>query len=73
MSFRLHVIEDVLDLALGANDKSGPCNAFHLLAVHILFFNHAKEICNLLLRVSQQRERQAELLLKFLLRGCRIF
>jgi hypothetical protein len=35
-------------------------------------FDHAEEIRNFLLRIGQQRKGQTELILKFLLRGCRI-
>lgn len=42
MPFRFDVIENVLDLAIGANDKCCPGDPFDLLAVHVLFFHHAE-------------------------------
>src|ERR1700687_1003702 len=67
--FRLHIIENVLDLAVGTNDESRPRDPFHFLAIHVLLFDHAEKVRNFLLWIGQQRERQTELVLKLLLRG----
>src|SRR3984893_17815403 len=68
--FCFYVIEDVLDLAVGAYDESCSRDAFHFLAVHVFLFDHAEQVGNFLLRIGQQGERQTELVLKLLLRGC---
>ena len=68
MAFRLDVVEDLSDLAIGSNDERGPGNSLHLLAVNIFFFDYAKLITNFLIRVGEQRVWQVVLRLKFLLR-----
>ena len=37
MNGGLYLFEDVLDLAVGADDERGTGDAHHLLAVHVLF------------------------------------
>src|SRR6266481_401088 len=58
VSFCFYVIEDMLDLAVRAYHEGCPRDAFYFLAVHFLLW------------IGQQGERQTELVLKFLLRGC---
>src|SRR6266478_4520884 len=70
VSFCFYVIEDMLDLAVRAYHESSPRDAFHFLAVHVLLFDHPEQVGNFLLWIGQQGERQTELVLKFLLRGC---
>jgi len=62
-----HVIEDVGDLAVGADDKSCARDAHHFLAVHVLFFDHPESIANFLVGVGKQGVGQLVLVLKFLL------
>src|SRR5580704_690152 len=73
MPFRLHVVEDVFDLAVGADHERRPRDAFYFLAVHIFFFYYPEQIRDFLLWIGQQREGQTKLFLKFLLRSRRIF
>src|ERR1700720_1429009 len=73
VSLWFYVIEDVLDLAVGANDERGPRDAHYFLAIHILLFDHTEQIRNLLVGIGQQRKRQTELVLKLLLRRRRVF
>ncbi len=54
MPVRLHVFEDVLDLAVGTDYERSPGNAHHLLAIHVLFFHHAEGIGDLLFGVGKQ-------------------
>jgi len=72
VTFGLHVVEDVFNFAIGTDDEGCPSDAFDFLAVHILFFDHAKEIRNFLLGIRQEWKWQTEFVLKFLLRGRRI-
>ena len=68
MTVWLHVFEDVLDFAIGADYERGPGNAHDLLAIHVLFFHDAKGVGDLLFGVGEQGEGQILLFLKFLLR-----
>ena len=67
MSLRLHVLEDLGDLAVGSDEEGGAGDAFHFLPVHVLFFNHAVGVRDLLLFIGEERKRQTELLLETLL------
>jgi hypothetical protein len=64
---RLHVLEDMLDLALRSDHKGGPGHPPDFLPVHVLLFHDAKGLGHVLVDVSQQGERETLLLLKFLL------
>jgi len=68
MPLGLHLFENVLDLAVGANDERRPRHAHHLLAVHILFLDHAVSIADCFICVSDEREWQVELFGELLLR-----
>src|SRR5580700_2313110 len=72
MAFRLHLGKDVLNLAIRPYDERGPHDAHHLLAVHVLHLQHAKRVRDFLVGVGQQRKRQLEFFLKFLLRLGRV-
>jgi hypothetical protein len=67
MAFRFYFGKDVLDLAIGADDKRSPDDAHHFLPVHVFFLQHAECVGHFLIRICQQRERQVELVLEFLL------
>jgi hypothetical protein len=64
----LHLLENMLDLPVGADDESGPRHAHNLFAIHIFFFHDAESLGDLLVLVSEQGEGQVEFLLEFLLR-----
>jgi hypothetical protein len=72
VAFGFHFGKNVLDLAVGADDKGGPDDAHHFLPVHVLFLQHAECVGHFLIRICQQRERQVELFLEFLLRLGRV-
>jgi len=63
-----YLFEDVLDLAVRADNEGGPGDTPDLFPVHILFFHHLEGIGDLLFGVGEQREGQILLFLKFLLR-----
>src|ERR1019366_8254464 len=46
VAFRLHFVEDVFDLSIGADDESGARHAHHLFPIHVLFLNHAIGVAN---------------------------
>ena len=65
----LHVLEDVGDFAVGADEEGGTGDALHLLAVHVLLFDHAELVGDGLIFVGQERVRQLVLVLELLLGG----
>ena len=65
----LHVFEDVGDFAVGADEEGGTGDALHLLAIHVLFFNHAELVGDFFVLVGQERVRQLVLVLELLLGG----
>ena len=67
MPFGLHVVEDVLDLAIGADNEGGARDAHHLAAVQILLYQDAELVRDLLVRVGKQCEGQVVIILEFLL------
>lgn len=68
MAIGLDLFEDVLDLAIGADDESRASNSHDLLAVHILFLQNPVGDGYLLVRIGQEGERQAFLVGEFPLR-----
>jgi hypothetical protein len=58
----------VLDLAVGTDHERRARDSHHLPAVHVLFLHDAKLVRDFLIRIGQQSERQAEFVLKLLLR-----
>jgi len=67
MAFRLHLLKDVLDLAVRADDECRPRHTHHLLAVHVLFLDHAVCVANDLVGVGDKGERQVEFIGKLFL------
>jgi hypothetical protein len=72
MSFRLHIVKNVLDLAGGADHESSSRDAHHFAAVHVFLFDHPKLVGDLLVGVGEEREWQAVTILKLLLSGGRV-
>ncbi len=68
MTVGLYFLEDVLDLALWADHESGPGNAHHLLAVHVLLDQYAIGYGDLLVGISEQCKGQTLLVGEFSLR-----
>lgn len=69
MAIRLHILKDLGDLAFVVDQEGGAGDPFHLLPIHIFFFDHAEGFADLLFGVGEQGIRQIVFLLKFLLRG----
>ena len=67
MAFRLHLVEDVGDLAIRADDEGSALDAHHYLAIHILFLHDAEGAGNLLIFVGQQGIGQIVFFLELLL------
>ena len=67
MSFGLYFGENVLNLAVRSNDKSGAGDAYHFLAIHVLFLQHAVSRRGFFVGISKEAEWKTVLLLKFLL------
>jgi hypothetical protein len=67
MAFRLHFVEDVLNLSIRTDDESRPRHAHDFLAIHILFLNNSEGFADFLAGIAQQGERQAELFLELFL------
>ena len=72
MAVGFHLLKNVLDLAVGADDESGPRHAHHFFAVHILFLHHTVEIANGLIGVGDEGEGQIVFIRKLLLRLHRV-
>ena len=72
MPLRLHFLENVLDSPVRPNNERRPRHAHHLLAIHVLFLDHAISVADLLVGVAEQGKRQAVLFLKFLERLGRV-
>ena len=72
MSLRPHLGEDVLDSAVGADDKRRALDPHHLLAIHVLFLQDAECLRDFLVSVGEQGEGNLELVLKLLLGSNRI-
>jgi len=69
VAIRLHVPENLGDLAFAVDQERGARDPLHLLAIHIFFFDHAESFSDFLVRVSEQVVRKLVLFLEFLLRG----
>ena len=67
MPLRLHFRENVLDLAIRADDERGAGNSHDLLPVHVFFLQDAIGDRHLLVDVGQQGERQALFFCEFFL------
>ena len=67
MAFGLHLGKDVLNLAVVADDESGPGNAHDFLSVHILLLPDSKGLGGFLVGIGEQGEGKAVLVLEFLL------
>lgn len=67
MAFWFHVVEDVSDFAVRADDKGHTSYALYLLTVHVLFFYDAESVADFLVDVRKQRVGQVVLGLKLLL------
>ena len=65
MGVGLYLFEDVLDLAVGADDERGAGNAHHLLAIHVLFLQNAEGDGDFFVGIGQQGERQGFLVGEF--------
>src|SRR5438270_2690865 len=69
MTVWLHLGKNLCNLSVWADQKRGPFNAHHLLAIHILFLDNAKGIANGLITVGDQVIGQVILLFELLLGG----
>jgi hypothetical protein len=65
----LHVLEDVGDLALRADQEGGTGDAHHLLAIHVLLLDDAELVGDGLVLVGEESVRQFVLVLELLLGG----
>ena len=68
MTLRIHLLKDVLNLAVRTDDEGGACDSPDLFALHIFFFHHAEGLGHFLVGIGEQAEWQVKFLLKFLLR-----
>jgi hypothetical protein len=69
MAVGLHVLEDFGDLAFTIDNERGARDPFHLLAVHVLFLDHAESFADLFVGVGEQVVRKLVFFFKFLLRS----
>jgi len=69
MAFRLDACEDLLDLAVRANNERSARYADHFLAVHVLLFENTVSLGDFLVDIAQQRKRQFVFLLEPSLRA----
>ena len=65
MTFGLHSLEDVLNLALWANHEGSSGYAPDLLSIHVLFFHYAEGLGHFLIGIGQQGEGQILFFLEF--------
>jgi hypothetical protein len=72
MAFGLDASEDFFDLAILADNECRARYADHLLTVHVLLFEDAVRVGNLLIDIAQQRKRQFMLFLEAGLRTRRV-
>jgi hypothetical protein len=68
MSFRLDILENVLNFAVRANDKRGPRHPHHFPAIHVLFLYDPEGLSDVFVGVGQQGEGKVELIGKIPLR-----
>jgi hypothetical protein len=67
MAIGFHLVEHVLDLALGTDQERSPLDAQCRLAIHILFFDHVVGVANLFVHIGKQRKGKIVFLLEFVL------
>jgi len=67
MAYCLHLGEDVLDLAVRADDEGGTDDAHDFPAIHVFFLQDAELVSDLFVGIGQEGKGQAEFVLKFLL------
>ncbi len=72
MAFGLDLLEDVLNLSVGADHECGPGDAHHFSPIHVLLAQDAEGDGDLLVGIGQQREGKIVLLRKFFLRTGRV-
>ena len=68
MGVGLYLFEDVLDLAVGADDERGSGDTHHLLAVHVLFLQNAEGDGGFFIGIGQESEGQGLFVSEFSLR-----
>src|SRR5271170_5754474 len=69
---RLYFGKDFQQLAVGTDEKRGPLNPNHFLAVHILFLENIKLFADYFVYICKEGVGQVELLFEFLLRLGRV-
>lgn len=69
MAIRLHILKDLGDLAFVVDQEGGAGDPFHLLPIHIFFFDHAEGFADFFVGVGEQVVGKLVLFLKFLLRS----
>ena len=69
MAIRLHILKDLGDLAFVVDQEGGAGDPFHLLLIHIFFFDHAEGFADFFVGVGEQVVGKLVLFLKFLLRS----
>src|SRR6202044_1651328 len=68
---RLYLGKDFEQLLIGPDEECGPLNAYHFLAVHVLFLENVKLFADYFVYICKERIRQVVLVFEFLLRlGC---
>lgn len=67
MSFRFHVVEDVLNLSIRADYECRTPDPLDDPPVHILVLDHPESLADLLVGVGEQRVGQVVFILKLLL------
>ena len=67
VTFGLDLLKDVFDLAVRTDDERGSRYTHHLLAVHVLFLDHAVGVADCFVRIGYQRKRQVIFLRELLL------
>ena len=72
MPIGLHVLEDVGDFAVCADQERSSSNAHHFLAIHVLFLDHIKLLGNCFILIGKERVGQLVLVFEVLLGGRRI-
>src|SRR5277367_3748522 len=72
VSLRLYFGKDLQQLAVGTDEKGGPLNPNHFLAVHILFLENIKLFADYFVYICKEGVRQVVLLFEFLLRLGRV-
>jgi hypothetical protein len=63
----LHVLEDVGDFAVRADEECSSSNPHHLFAIHVLFLDHIKLFGNCFILIGKERVGQLVLLFELLL------